>query len=208
MSPGVAGTDFELDILVTLRLELLLVEDDLHRFAHRVSILGPRLDEEREASDEEDEHREVQDRRLLRRTRELLPDENTPERGDERSALSKRISDRGTRGARRDEREERAEPPDRTAENANEMNREATLEERRKRDGFAGNRLLHRDSVPEEVRDEHAEREDEERRVSRHLAGRGHRLGEVVVHHLVDERREPHHQQSRDDREDESLAGR
>ena len=162
-------------------------------------------DKKSEPCEEEDDHGEIENRRLLGRAFELAPDEDAPKSRDESRPLPERVGDCRACRSSSDERKERARRPYRTAQYADKMDWDAAFEPVGSLDGIARDRLFHHDRVEHEVRRQHAEREDEERRIGRHAPGRRRGICEVHVDDAVDERREPAHEKAGADGKPETL---
>ena len=155
-------------------------------------------DDEPQPRDEEGEHQRQQAVDRPSAAAELLPHEDAPHGRHHRRALSQRIRHRSTGLPGRNVAERCTQTPDRTAQHSDQMGRKAALEVVAVGDGLPVEGAFHHPRIEDEVAQQHADREDKDRRIGRQHAGRRGR--EVVeVHRRRDAPVEERHQHARHD---------
>ena len=170
------------------------------------ALLGAGFDDDAEADQEEHKHGEVENVGFLGSAFEFFPDQDAPKSGDQGRALAKAVGDGWSGFAGGHEVNAVAQAPDQAAKDADQVDREAALEVFFLGYRLAGDREAHGDGVEDEVGGEDAQREDEEGRIRRHLAGFRSGDFEVHVHGPCDEAVEEGHQDTADDGKDDALA--
>ena len=132
---------------------------------------SPRVDQEPESDDKQNEHPDIQSVGRFRSAFELFPDQDTPHGGDQRGSLPQSVGNRSPGLFRSDHAERLTDAPDHTAQDTDQVRLRTAPEIAADRDRLALDRTFHRNRIEDKVAGEHSHGKDEYGRIGRQLPG-------------------------------------